>query len=118
MRVRDRFLMELYRRTDGRSDRTVYAHLHVAKPLHLSDMEARLSIAALLRDGVIEADAMYDRLIWLTPTGTDACERQQAADTLIYEEMATSDPYIPLMALRGVYADIDAAAMEQELITQ
>jgi hypothetical protein len=116
MRARDRFLAELYRRTDGRCDRTVHAYRHVAKPLHLSEMEARSAMSALVRDGLIEADSMFDRLIWLTPTGITACEQRQPTDTIMHE-MATSDTYVPLMALRGVYADIDAAA-DRELVAQ
>ncbi len=114
MRARERFLMELYRRAEGRRDRTIHAHLHVAKPLHLSEAEARAAIAALLRDGLIEADAMYDRLIWLTPRGIAACEQGRAVDAIV-PETVTADDYVLLTALRGVYAGIDAAA-DRELV--
>jgi hypothetical protein len=117
MRAQDRFLLELYRRTEGRSDRTVHAHLHIAKPLHLSEREATSSIRMLVREGLIATDPMFDRLICLTPTGIAACERQQTGNS-IARDVTTSDTYVPLVALRETYAHIGAASPERELVTQ
>ena len=117
MRAQDRFLMELYRRTEGRSDRTVHAHLHVAKPLRLSEMEATSSIRMLLREGLIATDPMFERLIFLTPSGIAACERQQTGDMVVHDTPAR-DTYVPLVALRETYAHIGTASLERELVTQ
>ena len=117
MRTQDRFLMELYRRTDGQCNCTVHSWLHVAKPLRLSEAEARMSIMALVREGLIGVDTMFNRLIWLTPTGVVACEQCRNEDTLA-EETAKEDTYVPLIALRGTYADIVASPIHEELSVQ
>lgn len=117
MRTQDRFLMELYRRTEGRSDRTVHAHLHIAKPLRLSEMEATSRVRMLVRAGLIATDPMFDRLIFLTPSGIAACERQRA-EGIVVDDTITSDIYVPLVALRETYAHIGTASLERELVTQ
>ena len=99
MGAQDRFLRELYRRTEGRSDRTVHAYLHVGKQLRLSEMETAFSITMLVREGLIARDSMFDRLIWLTPTGIAACEQRHMGNTLVHDA-AMDDFYAPLMALR------------------
>jgi hypothetical protein len=101
--------MELYRRTDGRSDRTVHAHLHIAMPLHLSEKEVQSSITLLVREGSIATDPMFDRLIFLTPTGIAACELRTIADTAAHDAVI-DETYIPLVALRETYACIGASA--------
>jgi hypothetical protein len=96
MRARDRFLLHLYDRTGGRTDHTVHAYLHVAKPLALSLAEMRMRVDTLIDAGLIEADPGFDRLIRLTPAGVAICARRGALnprDTII---SATPSPTAPV----------------------
>jgi len=104
MRAKDRFLMALYRRSGGRIDRTFHAYLHIAKPLALSEREARHHLDLLLDKGLIEADPGFDRLIRLTPAGVGACACAGTADVAVREvcpEMALA-PLCVLSAPAGV----------------
>jgi hypothetical protein len=114
--TQDRFLMELYRRAEGRSDRTVHAYLHIAKPLHLSEADTEFSITMLVREGLIARDSMFDRLIWLTLTGIAICEQQHTADTLVHDA-AKDDIYVPLVALRETYASIGDGGVASRRLT-
>jgi hypothetical protein len=116
MGTQDRFLMELYRQTEGRSDRTVHAYLHVAKPLHLSEVETEFSVTMLAREGLIARDTMFDRLIWLTLTGIAMCEQRHTADTLVHDTVM-DDIYIPLIALRETYASIGGGEVTSRRLT-
>jgi hypothetical protein len=83
MRANDRFLMHVYDRTNGRTDRTIHAYLHIAKPLALSLAEMRMRVETLIDAGLIEADPGFDRLIRLTPVGVATCARQVAVDAVV-----------------------------------
>ncbi len=82
MRAHDQFLMRLYERTGGRTDRTLHAYLHIARPLALSLAETRACLAALVGAELIEADPEFDRLIRLTPVGAATCARRDAGETV------------------------------------
>lgn len=77
--------MRLYERAGGQANRTLHSHRHIAGPLGLSHADTRISVAALLREGLIAVDPMFDRLIALTPAGVAACTRH-AVDTKIRAE--------------------------------
>lgn len=93
MRARDRFPRKLFEQTGGRTDRTVHALLHVARPLALSPDETRAAITALIRDGLIGVDPMFDRLIWLTPAGLAACTRPYTIDVIA--DTVRNAPHVP-----------------------
>jgi hypothetical protein len=97
MRANDWFLMHIYDRTGGRTDRTLHAYLHVAKPLALSLAEVRMRIEILIDAGLIEADPGFDRLIRLTPAGVATCTRCDAVDAIVPAPSPVA--HVPLFAI-------------------
>jgi len=112
MRPQDRFLRKLFEQTDGRTDRTVHAFLHVARPLALSPEEARTTVSALVREGLIGMDPMFDRLIWLTPAGAAADRRLHTVD--VVGDIARDASILPTSRATAydgpLYHDTNAAA--------
>jgi hypothetical protein len=111
MDTKERFLTQLFERTDGRIDRTLHAYLHIAKPLRLSLTETQACVHALVEDGLIEADAMFDSLIWLTPKGVAVCRRCLATDAVVADNPSTTEPLGSLVAPYGVPAQFAAQPM-------
>jgi hypothetical protein len=107
MHAKDRFLIQLFERADGRTDRTFHSHLHIAGPLGLSRAEARASVAVLLREGLIAADPMFDRLIALTPAGIAACTRR-GTDMVVHEQAVIPERREGVLALHEIPAYADA----------
>jgi len=60
------FLKRLHERTGGRTDRTLHAYLHIAKPLGLTVAEMQVTVGDLIAHGLVEVDPGFDRLIRLT----------------------------------------------------
>ncbi len=103
MHAKERFLIQLFERTDGRIDRTLHAHLHVARRLGLSLAETQACVHALVGEGLIEADAMFDSLIWLTPKGVAACMRRLAVDAIMRDDPPASESLEPLESLAALH---------------
>jgi hypothetical protein len=116
MHAQDRFLMEIYRRTAGRTDRTVHSHRHIAQPLALSDAEVRAYIAALIQQELIAVDPMYDRLIALTPRGAALCA-PGSVDAFI-RDLTADDPSDRLLTHPETHDPFTAPSVHEDLVVQ